>query len=139
MHDSIVKALSRIHTASYRLTRGVLGRRLVDNDMLLLTTTGRHTGRHHTVPLLYLRDGDAVVVVASYGGRPDHPEWYRNLLVDPGATVQVNGTVTPVQATTLHGTDRSEWWRTAVDAWSDYETYQARTNREIPIVRLEPS
>ena len=139
VHDSLVKLLSRIHTASYRLTGGMIGRRLVDNDMLLLTTTGRTTGRGHTVPLLYLRDGEAYIVVASFGGRPDHPEWYRNLVADPAAEVQVNGTTTGVRAITIGGQDRETWWRRAVEAWGDYEVYQSRTSREIPVVRLEPS
>jgi deazaflavin-dependent oxidoreductase (nitroreductase family) len=139
MHDPIVKLLSRLHTVSYRVTRGIVGRRLVDNDMLLLTTRGRRTGRDHTVPLLYLRDRDDLVVVASYGGRPEHPEWYRNLVADPKAAVQIDGLVTVVRATTMHGLDRDTWWRRAVDAWGDYEVYQSRTSREIPVVRLEPA
>ncbi len=136
MRDLNVKLLSRLHTALYRLTGGRVGRRLVDNDMLLLTTTGRRSGTEHTVPLLYLRDGDDLVVIASYGGRPNHPEWYRNLLTNPRATVQILGETFPVRATTMTPQERSEWWPRVVDAYSDYAEYQSRTTREIPVVRL---
>ncbi|HUG08357.1 MAG TPA: nitroreductase/quinone reductase family protein, partial [Acidimicrobiia bacterium] len=73
MRDSSVRRWSAFHTLIYRLTSGLVGGRLVRNDMLLLTTRGHVSGRAHTVPLLYLRDGRALVVIASYGGRPDPP------------------------------------------------------------------
>ena len=91
MRDNTAKYLSSLHRVLYRLTRGRIGRRLVDNDMLLLTTTGRHTGKEHTVPLLYLRDDEDIVVIASWGGRDTHPEWYLNLLASPEAQIQING------------------------------------------------
>ncbi len=105
--------------------------------MLLLTTTGRTTGRRHTVPLLYLRDGDRLVVIASYGGRPNDPEWYRNLLATPQASVQILGEHRDVQATTMTAIERSEWWPKAVTAHSDYAQYQSRTDRQIPLVWLD--
>ena len=136
MHDTAVKLLSQIHTGLYRVTRGIVGRRLVHNDMLLLTTTGRTTGRPHTVPLLYLRDGDELIVIASYGGRPQDPEWYRNLVADPVVVVQIEGARSPMRATTMTGDERATWWPRIVEAWHDYATYQSRTEREIPVVRL---
>jgi deazaflavin-dependent oxidoreductase (nitroreductase family) len=138
VRDVNVKLLSRLHTGLYRLTDGRIGRRLVDNDMLLLTTTGRRSGKRHTVPLLYLRDGDRLVVIASYGGRPNHPEWYRNLLSDPGATVQILGDSHQVRATTMSPEERSAWWPKIIDTYGDYATYQSRTEREIPVVWLDP-
>lgn len=138
MHDTAVKVLSRLHAVAYRATGGVVGRRLVDNDMLLLTTTGRMTGRPHTVPLLYLREDERLVVIASYGGRPDHPEWYRNLVNEPTVTVQVDGRRSSMVATTMSADERSAWWPRIVDAWHDYATYQSRTSREIPVVWLDP-
>ena len=138
MRDSTAKRLSGLHTLLYRTTRGLVGRRLVDNDMLLLTTTGRRSGDPHTVPLLYLRNGEALVVFASWGGRPFHPEWYLNLLADPAAAVQVLGQRLAVLARTAGGEERDRWWRRAVDAYSGYEAYQGRTDREIPVVFLEP-
>lgn len=139
MHDTAVKLLSRLHAGVYRVTSGRIGRRLVDNDMLLLTTRGRTTGRPHTVPLLYLRDGPQLVVVASYGGRDHHPEWYLNLVVEPSVTVQVDGERAVMVASTMTVAERTAWWPRIVAAWDDYETYQRRTDREIPVVRLEPT
>lgn len=136
MHDASVKFLSLAHVVLFRLTGGIIGSRLVHNDMLLLTTIGRATGNSHTVPLLYLTDGDDLIVIASYGGRPDHPDWYRNLLHDPKATVQIGSRRTQVVAETIIGDDRDDWWTRVVDAYGDYEVYQSRTDREIPVARL---
>jgi deazaflavin-dependent oxidoreductase (nitroreductase family) len=138
LRDRTVKHLSRLHALAYRVSGGRLGGRLVDNDMLLLTTTGRRTGSSHTVPLLYLRDDDALIVIASYGGRPEHPEWYRNLAVSPTAVAQVGSTRMSVVATTLDEEDRALWWPRIVEAYRDYAVYQSRTEREIPVVRLTP-
>lgn len=139
MHDASLKILSFAHTTLFRLTGGAIGSRLVNNDMLLLTTTGRRTGRQHTVPLLFLRDGDDVIVIASYGGRPHHPDWYRNLLDDPTASIQIDRTHTAVTAETIGAEERRAWWPRIVKAYGDYEVYQSHTDREIPVVRLGAS
>lgn len=138
MLDRTVRTLSRLHAIVYRATGGMIGRRLVDNDMLLLTTKGALTGSEHTVPLLFLRDDDRLVVVASYGGRPDHPQWYRNLVAHPEATVRIGRTLANVSASTMGATDRARWWPRVVEAFGDYATYQSRTEREIPLVWLDP-
>ena len=137
MRAETVRRLSRLHTWLLRASRGRLGNRLVKNDMLLLTTRGRRTGRTHTVPLLYLRDGDALVIIASWGGRDHHPHWYLNLAADPTAEVSVRGRTWRVKARSAAGTERATWWHRAVDAYPGYAEYQARTHREIPIVVLE--
>lgn len=133
-----MQRLSRFHTLLYRLSRGMLGRRLVDNDMLLLTTIGAKTARRHTVPLLYLRDGAALVVVASYGGRDHHPDWYHNLAAHPRATVQLRGHRHEVQARTATAEERRRLWPRVVQAYHGYASYQERTRRRIPLVLLEP-
>ena len=137
MRDGTVKVLSRLHAITYRATGGLIGRRLVDNDMLLLTTTGERTGASHTVPLLYLRENDRLIVVASYGGRRHDPQWYRNLMAEPEATVRIGRTVETVVASTMDPTDRDRWWPRVVEAYGDYATYQSRTEREIPLVWLD--
>lgn len=137
MRDSTARRLSSLHTALYRATGGTVGRRLVDNDMLLLTTTGRVSGEPHTVPLLYLGTPDQLVVFASWGGRPAHPEWYQNLLAEPRAAVQVLGDRWPVTARTAADSERVSWWRRGLEAYDGYARYQARTDREIPVVLLE--
>ena len=138
MHDRTARTLSTLHTLLYRITRGRLGRRLVDNDMLLLTTTGRISGKTHTVPLLYLEDGGALVVIASWGGRPDHPHWYENLVTQPSCFVTLPGRRFPATARTASPDERHQWWPKVVAAYDGYATYQSRTDREIPIVYLEP-
>lgn len=107
--------------------------------MLLLTTRGHVTGEKHTVPLLYLRLGSSLVVIASYGGRTNHPTWYRNLVSDPRVEVQVNRTRTTMVARTATDEERSEWWPRIVGAYPGYLTYESRTDREIPVVFLEPT
>jgi deazaflavin-dependent oxidoreductase (nitroreductase family) len=121
------------------MTGGLLGRRLVDNDILLLTTRGRSTGREHTVPLLYLGDGDHLVVIASYGGRDRHPEWYSNLLDEPSVTVQIAGRRRAYRARAATEEERETWWPRVVSAYSDYAVYQGRTDRQIPVVMLDPA
>jgi deazaflavin-dependent oxidoreductase (nitroreductase family) len=138
MRDGTAKWLSRLHTGIYQSTGGRIGTRLVDNDMLLLTTVGRVTGSPHTVPLLFLRDGDRYVVFASWGGRDRHPEWYMNLLAEPVARVQVEGVRTDVEARTAGGDERERWWNAAHQAYDGYSVYQSRTDRQIPVVMLEP-
>ena len=138
MNEATVKYLSALHTTLYRVTGGIIGRRLVSNDMCLLTTFGRNTGRRHTVPLLYLEDGTGVIVIASYGGRKDHPEWYRNLVAHPEAQLQILRTRSPVLARTASTDERAECWPRIVEAYHDYAVYQSRTDREIPVVFLEP-
>lgn len=132
-----MKRWSALHRVVYQVSGGIIGRRLVDNDMLLLTTTGRASGRSHTVPLLYLRDGDSLVVIASYGGRPQHPEWYLNLAAHPSVRVQVGSTHREMSARTATSEERSSWWPRVVAAYGDYAVYQGRTDREIPVVILE--
>lgn len=137
MRDRTAKYLSAFHAAVFRLSRGHVGKRLVDNDMLLLTTTGRRSGRLHTVPLLFLRDGTWLVVIASWGGRPSNPDWYENLLAQPEATVQLpGGKPYRVRARTATAEERAAWWPRVVAAYEGYAVYQSRTDREIPVVFL---
>jgi deazaflavin-dependent oxidoreductase (nitroreductase family) len=106
--------------------------------MLLLTTTGNRSGRHRTVPLLYLSDGDSLVVFASYGGRHHHPAWYHNLLADPRADVRIRGRRHRVVARIASGPTRDRLWNRAVSAYDGFAVYQSRTDREIPVVLLAP-
>ena len=138
MKDATVRRLSRLHAMLYRTTRGRVGRRLVANDMLLLTTRGRVSGQPHTVPLLYLEDDENLVIIASWGGRDYHPDWYLNLIVQPAAAVNVAGANRYVVARTAKAEERAIWWPRVQEAYSAYESYQTRTRREIPIVFLEP-
>lgn len=137
MKDRAVKRWSALHRVVYKVSGGRVGRRLVDNDMLLLTTTGRASGRSHTVPLLYLRDADSLMVIASYGGRPHNPDWYLNLVANPSVRVQVGPIRREMSARTATAEERSSFWPRVVAAYGDYAVYQGRTEREIPVVILE--
>jgi deazaflavin-dependent oxidoreductase (nitroreductase family) len=126
------------HVRRYRETGGVEGhiwRR--GSRTLLLTTNGRKTGRPTTVPLIYAQAGDDYVIVASKGGAPAHPGWYRNLVKDQNVEVQVKDDVFPARARTATGEEREQLWKLALQEWPDYDTYQARTEREIPVIVLE--
>jgi proline iminopeptidase len=126
------------HVRRYRETGGEVGhlwkRRA---KILLLTTTGRKSGRQTTTPLIYEQDGDRYVVVASKGGAPEHPGWYLNLAQDPEVEVQVKDDVFRARARTAEGEERERLWRLAAQQWPDYDAYAARTDRRIPVVVLE--
>lgn len=105
----------------------------------LLTHTGRRSGRLFTTPLLFLREGDRVVVVASQGGLPRHPQWYLNVRVHPEVTVQVRDEVRPMCARTATPEERAALWPRLVELYADFDTYQSWTDRVIPVVVCEPS
>jgi deazaflavin-dependent oxidoreductase (nitroreductase family) len=136
MQDNTARRLSTLHRLLFRGTSGRVGKRLVNNDMLLLTTAGRRSGQPHTVPLLYLQDGPDLIIIASWGGRPQHPEWYANLIQEPRVTVELPGRRYDAVATPLAEPERSTWWDRAVAAYAGYAEYQSRTDRAIPVVRL---
>jgi deazaflavin-dependent oxidoreductase (nitroreductase family) len=126
------------HVRRYRETGGEVGhiwRR--GSKVLLLTTTGRTSGEPRTTPLIYEIAGDAYVIVASKGGAPGHPGWYRNLAKDPGVELQVKGDLFPARARTATGDERERLWKLAAQQWPPYDDYQQKTDREIPVVVLE--
>lgn len=106
--------------------------------MLLLDHVGARTGTKRTTPLVYLRDGDDVVVVASKGGSPRHPGWFHNLRAHPDTTVQIGARRLPVRARVATPNERSRLWPRVVARYGGYEDYQRRTSRQIPLVILEP-
>lgn len=105
---------------------------------LLLTTRGRRSGSLRRTPLIYGRDGDAYVVVASYGGAPHHPDWYLNLAAEPEVEIQVGAERMRARARTAEGDDRERLWAQMTGIWPAYDDYQAKTTRQIPVVVLEP-
>lgn len=129
---------SSVHRILFKSTGGFIGKRLVSNDILLLTTVGRETGKPHTVPLLYLSDASALVVIASYGGRPEHPEWYQNLVKNSEVGVRTSTDEFTALARTVSDDERAALWPRIVAAYDGYRIYQERTDRQIPVVVLEP-
>jgi deazaflavin-dependent oxidoreductase (nitroreductase family) len=124
------------HVRVYRETDGERGYHWRGTTILLLTTTGHKSGEERTTPLIHRTDGDSWVIVASKGGSPDHPGWYKNLEANPEATIQVKGEVIPVRAETAQGDERERLWRLMTEDWAAYEDYQQKTDREIPVVVL---
>ncbi len=134
----ILKLVSRVHVALYRASGGRIGGRFKVAPVLLLTTTGRKTGKQRTTPLLYGEDAGRYVIVASVGGAPKHPAWYLNLSGNADATVQVGSREIAVQADTAPADERARLWTLMTGMYPGYDEYQAKTSREIPVVTLTP-
>ena len=111
-----------------------------DVPSLLLTTTGRKSGDKYVFPLFYGAEGENYFVIASKGGAPEHPGWYRNILANPEVEVQVGTKKMKARARTASGEERARLWTKAVAIWPPFQDYQvkAKDNREIPVVVLEP-
>jgi F420H(2)-dependent quinone reductase len=136
----LLTLVSRLHALLYRASGGRLGGSLGKTaPVVLLTTTGRKSGKKRTTPLLYLEDGGKYVIIASVGGAPRHPAWYLNLRADPAATIQVGRRRIPVSAETATAEERPRLWDLATRMYPGYDAYQAKTSREIPVVVLTPS
>ena len=125
------------HVRRYRETGGREGYEWNGVTTLILTTTGRHTGLERSKALILGEDGDRYVVVASKGGAPQHPAWYLNLASDPNVQVQVKDDVFAARARTAQGEERERLWNLMSGIWPDYNQYQRKTDREIPVVVLE--
>ena len=135
----VIKAVSAFHTLIYRLTRGRLGGRIDSLPILLLTTRGRKSGRRRTTPLVYLRDGEELVLIASYGGRDEQPAWFWNLESNPQAQVQIGGRPIPMLARKATSDERVILWPKVLQLWPGYAKYQERTSRTIPLIILSPA
>lgn len=126
------------HVQRYRETGGAVGHLWREGStILLLTTTGRKTGEKRTTPLIYAKDGDRYVIVASKGGAPEHPGWYANLEKTPEVELQVKDEVFRARARTATGEERERLWRKANEVWRSYDDYAKKTARQIPVVVLE--
>ena len=134
----LLRRLMGAHTLAYRATRGLVGHHIPGiGPMLLLDHVGAKSGVRRTSPLLYLRDGDDLVVVASKGGFPKHPAWLHNLKANPDTVVQVGSERRQVHARVATAAERPRLWDAAVAVYPTYADYQRRTEREIPLVVLE--
>ena len=135
----MIRHLIAAHALVYRATRGVNGHRVPGRfSMLLLDHVGARSGRRRTTPLVYFEDGGDLVIVASKGGHPRHPAWFHNLRANPDTTAQVGSERRPVRARVASPQERERLWPRAVATYGGYADYQARTDREIPLVILEP-
>ncbi len=138
MGTAVIRAMSTLHTAVYRVSGGRFGARFLDGQpLLLLFTRGRKTGKRRTHPLIFLEDGERLVIVASKGGYPKHPDWYGNLVANPDVEVQIGPRREARRARTALGDERSALWPRLVALYAPYADYQTITEREIPVVVLE--
>jgi deazaflavin-dependent oxidoreductase (nitroreductase family) len=137
--ELVVGPLLTVHQWLYEQSDGRIGATLGSRPMLLLRTVGRRTKQPRTAALLYVRDGDAFAVIASKGGAPQHPGWFHNLKAQPDVEIQVARKRIPVRARMVEGEERARIWSRA-DAINQgqYDVYQSRTTRAIPVVVLEP-
>jgi deazaflavin-dependent oxidoreductase (nitroreductase family) len=125
--------------ALYEATDGKEGGTLEGKPVVILTTRGRKSGAVRKNPLMRVEHGGRYVVVASMGGAPQHPVWYLNLVADPQVTLQDGANLMELRARTATPAERNEWWPRATAAWPAYDEYQKNTERQIPVVILEPA
>lgn len=133
----LMKRMGRWHVTMYRLTGGLLGARMDGMDMLLLTTTGRKTGKSRTVPLPYFRDGTRYVLIASYGGHPRNPAWLDNIAADGRVAIQIGFRRTTAHAVVPAEPERDRIWRAITALYPRYIAYQEKTSRRIPVVVID--
>lgn len=136
LRPAAIRAMGRSHRALYRLTRGRLLGRVAGMPVLLLTTTGRRSGRARTTPLTYFEVGDDLVIVASNGGEDRAPAWWLNLCSQPGATITIGTRSQPVTARPATAEEHARLWPMITSAHAGYAAYARRTTRPIPIVML---
>lgn len=139
MMHLVMRGMGSIHRFLYRLTRGKIGYNFRGGHILLLTTTGRKTGKVRTWPLMYLEDGDALIVIGSNGGLDRDPAWCHNLRSNPNATVEIAGTKRPMRATEAQGDEWVRLWQIIVARAPFYDDYRKATQRKIPVMILRPA
>jgi deazaflavin-dependent oxidoreductase (nitroreductase family) len=136
--DSFIKWMSRANTWMYKVTAGRLGGSVQKAPVALLTTMGRKTGQPRVAPLLYIRDGDKVIVPASRGGSDKHPMWYLNLKANPKVQVQIKKEILHLTARDANEQERQRYWQRLAEVYPTINDYQSWTVRVIPLVVCEP-
>ena len=133
---ALQNAVTRVHSLLYRSSNGVIGGRIANSPVLLLTTTGRRSGKQRTVPLLYLMDGANVVLVASNGGAVRDPTWWLNLQTTSDAWIQIKGIRRRVKVDRASAVEKQRLWPRLTAMYPGYKRYQEITGRDIPVVIL---
>jgi deazaflavin-dependent oxidoreductase (nitroreductase family) len=139
MARAVFRFFGAIHIFVYRLTSGRIAGRVAGLRVLLLTTTGRTSGRKRTVPLGSLKEGEAYIVIASNAGLDVHPGWFHNLRSEPRVQIQVGATLMEARARVVEGEERARLWARVVSLSPGYAIYERRTKRVIPLVALHPT
>lgn len=135
----VLKYFARAHIWVYRGTNGRLGARLLWFPAALLTTVGRKSGKPRTTPTLYLRDGDRVILPASFGGRANNPTWYLNLKTNPVIEVQIRDERRQMSTRDATDAERAHYWPRLIEMYPPYRGYRDATDRKIPLVVCEPA
>jgi len=138
MPAGALRALGKLNVPVYRMTRGRLMGKVGRAPVLLLTSTGRRSGQPRTAPVLYLADGDRVIVIGSNAGNARAPAWSHNLKANPDAEVEIRGVRRFLRARVAEGDERVELWRKMNEQYAGFEDYDERTSREIAVFVLEP-
>jgi deazaflavin-dependent oxidoreductase (nitroreductase family) len=137
--DLFIKFASKFNTGLYRRSGGRLGAKLPGGaPVCLLTTIGRKSGEPRTMPLLYLRHGDDIVIVASKGGYSVHPQWYLNLVANPNVTIEIGRERLAFTARVADADEKAALWPKLLDVYSSFDDYQQRTERDIPVIVCSP-
>ena len=137
--NTIIKLMSRANTWLYKKTDGRVGGKFLQGaPIALLTTTGRKTGEPRVSPLLFLREGNRIVLVASKGGSATHPMWYLNLKANPQVSVQIKDEVLNLTARDATEEERARYWPKLTEMYSSFDDYQSWTDRVIPVVICDP-
>jgi deazaflavin-dependent oxidoreductase (nitroreductase family) len=135
----LLRRLMGGHAKIYRATHGLIGHRIPGAPaVLLLDNVGAKSGTHRTTPLVFARDGEDVILIASKGGYPKNPAWFHNLVANPDTTIQIGSKRTSVHARVADPEEHKRLWPVVVDVYGGYEDYRRRTERQIPLVILEP-
>lgn len=132
-----ISLIGEDHVRRYRETDGETGYMWNGATALLLTTKGRKSGEDRTIAIIFKQVGDRYAIIASKGGSPTHPAWYLNTLADPNVTLQIKGERFAGVARTAEGAERDELWAASLEQWPNYDIYQSRTDRKIPVVVVE--
>ncbi|MHC4505290.1 MAG: nitroreductase family deazaflavin-dependent oxidoreductase [Planctomycetota bacterium] len=135
---SLIRAFGSFHAWAYEASAGRWGGQLLGLPMVLLHLVGRKSGKPRWTPLLYLKVGEDLVIVASFYGSPSHPAWYHNLMANPECDIRQGQRRYRVRARTATSEERQKLWPRLVAFYPDYAIYQSRTDREIPVVILSP-
>ncbi len=139
LRRSLIRAFGNSHAWAYEASGGRWGGRLAGLPMVLLHLVGRKSGKPRRTPLLYMKDGGDVVIVASFYGSASHPAWYHNLMANPECDIRVDRRRYRVRARVATSEERKKLWPRLVDHYPGYAAYQSRTDREIPVAILSPA
>jgi deazaflavin-dependent oxidoreductase (nitroreductase family) len=138
MKKTMLKLWVALHVGAFRATRGRIGSSMDGQKVLLLTTTGHKSGKARTVPVMHFEQGGRRFVIASFGGSPQHPAWFKNLSAHPDVTVEVPGERYRARAEVVSSAERAAIWQKVVTASPRFGEYEKKTEgREIPVVELK--